>query len=348
MPILGRKDKVPLGIYIHVPFCRSKCQYCDFYSVTTKDDKMLDGYIDAMCAHIKEAGSLAPAYKVDTVYFGGGTPSFFGADGMATILTAVRRSFDVTADAEITFEANPDSVSDKLLRRLRGEGHDRRASDEHIPGHRGKIHDAKQPEPAETARAKIGPRSAIDDRLHLFQRPAAVGDGILLVGGKFGERPLVPVGNEKRVVAEALGTRRSFGDTAETLSHGFVFRAARVDERDRAGEVGGAVLGPFEILEQQRIVARSVGRLARIPRAAHAGRAAERLYLQARIVRHAPFAGMTRGDRAHLDKCVADEIVSVLLNSFGIVGNDFKGRKNRGNLPDFVGIVRGDKKFHTR
>ena len=125
MPIFGRKDKVPLGIYIHVPFCRSKCQYCDFYSVTTKDDKLLDGYIDAMCAHIKEAGTLAPAYKVDTVYFGGGTPSFFGADGMATILTAVRRAFDVTADAEITFEANPDSVSDKLLRRLRGEGFNR-------------------------------------------------------------------------------------------------------------------------------------------------------------------------------------------------------------------------------
>ena len=125
MPILSRKDKMPLGIYVHVPFCRSKCQYCDFYSVTTRSDDLLDGYIDAMCAHIKEAGTLAPAYKVDTVYFGGGTPSFFGADGMAAILTAIRRAFDVTNDAEITFEANPDSVSDKLLRRLRGEGFNR-------------------------------------------------------------------------------------------------------------------------------------------------------------------------------------------------------------------------------
>ncbi len=125
MPILGRKTKTPLGIYVHVPFCRSKCQYCDFYSLTTKDDKLLDGYIDAMCTHIKESGALTPAYQVDTIYFGGGTPSFFGADGMATILTAIRRSFDVTSDAEITFEANPDSVSDKLLRRLRGEGFNR-------------------------------------------------------------------------------------------------------------------------------------------------------------------------------------------------------------------------------
>ncbi len=125
MPILGKKNKLPLGIYVHVPFCRSKCQYCDFYSVTSKDDKLLDGYIDAMCAHIREAGALAPGYMVDTVYFGGGTPTFFGADGMATILTAIRRAFDVTGDAEITFEANPDSVSDKLLRRLRGEGFNR-------------------------------------------------------------------------------------------------------------------------------------------------------------------------------------------------------------------------------
>ena len=125
MALFRRKDKLPLGIYVHIPFCRSKCQYCDFYSLTTKDDKLLDSYIEAMCAHMKEAGQLAPNYKVDTIYFGGGTPTFFGADGMATLLTAIRKYFDVTTDAEITFEANPDSVSDKLLRRLRAEGFNR-------------------------------------------------------------------------------------------------------------------------------------------------------------------------------------------------------------------------------
>ena len=126
MPIITRQtNKTPLGIYVHVPFCRSKCQYCDFYSLTTKDDNLLDGYLDAVCDHIKEAGPLAPNYKVDSIYFGGGTPSFFGADGLAIILTAIRRHFDVTQDAEITFEANPDSVSDKLLHRLRAEGFNR-------------------------------------------------------------------------------------------------------------------------------------------------------------------------------------------------------------------------------
>ena len=125
MAFLSRKDKTPLGIYIHVPFCRSKCEYCDFYSVTTKEDGLMDEYLDAICTHIRESGNLAPGYKVDTVYFGGGTPSFFGAEGMASILTTIRKSFDVTDDAEITFEANPDSISDKLLRRLRGEGFNR-------------------------------------------------------------------------------------------------------------------------------------------------------------------------------------------------------------------------------
>ena len=125
MPFFTNKNRKPLGIYIHVPFCRSKCQYCDFYSVTSKEDRLLDGYQNAVCTHIKEAGPLAPDYIVDTIYFGGGTPSFFGADGMAAILTAIRKAFRVSPTAEITFEANPDSVSDRLLRRLRSEGFNR-------------------------------------------------------------------------------------------------------------------------------------------------------------------------------------------------------------------------------
>ena len=126
MPILTlKKNKAPLGIYVHVPFCRSRCAYCDFCTQTDRSDKLLDGYLDAVCEHIKEAGALAPNYKVDTIYFGGGTPSFLGADALSTILTAIRRSFDVDNNAEITFEANPDSVSDQLLKRLRAEGFNR-------------------------------------------------------------------------------------------------------------------------------------------------------------------------------------------------------------------------------
>jgi len=125
MPLFSRKNKKPLGIYIHVPFCRSKCQYCDFYSVTSNDYYLHDDYRRAICQHVKEAGAQAPGYVVDTIYFGGGTPSFFGAEGMASILNAIRKSFQVSPAAEITFEANPDSVTKPLLRRLRSEGFNR-------------------------------------------------------------------------------------------------------------------------------------------------------------------------------------------------------------------------------
>ena len=125
MGLLQRKNKKPLGIYIHVPFCKSKCQYCDFYSVCTKETELMDSYMQAVCTHIRETAPQAPDYLVDTVYFGGGTPSYFGADGMTAILNTIRKHFDVAPRAEITFEANPDSVSDKLLRRLRSEGFNR-------------------------------------------------------------------------------------------------------------------------------------------------------------------------------------------------------------------------------
>ena len=172
MPFLTtKKNKTPLGIYIHVPFCRSKCQYCDFYSVTAKDDKLMDGYLKAICAHIKESGQLAPGYKVDTIYFGGGTPSFFGDDGMATILTAIRRNFDVDSGAEITFEANPDSVSDKLLNRLRAEGFNRvslgiQCDDDEILKKIGRPHDYAQAVSAVQRIRKAGFRNLSVDLMY--------------------------------------------------------------------------------------------------------------------------------------------------------------------------------------
>ena len=122
-PVVG--EKIPLGLYIHIPFCRSKCRYCDFYSLAGENEKRMDDYLRAICTHIKESGPLAPEHQVDTIYFGGGTPTLFGASGLATILHTIRRSFDVASTAEITFEANPDSVTPSLLRRLRAEGFNR-------------------------------------------------------------------------------------------------------------------------------------------------------------------------------------------------------------------------------
>ena len=164
-------NKTPLGIYVHVPFCRSKCQYCDFYSLTAKDDKVMDDYLRATCAHIKESGALAPGYKVDTIYFGGGTPSFFGADGIATIMTAIRRNFDVDSGAEITFEANPDSVSDKFLGRMRAEGFNRvslgiQCDDDEILKKIGRPHDYAQAVSAVQRIRKAGFRNLSVDLMY--------------------------------------------------------------------------------------------------------------------------------------------------------------------------------------
>ena len=92
-----------LGIYVHVPFCKSKCEYCDFYSIGGgRDRRVTDDYLQALADHIREAGRLAPEYLVDTVYFGGGTPSFFGADNLEKILDEIHKSFRLSIEAEIT------------------------------------------------------------------------------------------------------------------------------------------------------------------------------------------------------------------------------------------------------
>ena len=113
-----------LGIYIHIPFCRSRCDYCDFYSVAGREDRM-DSYQKALLAHIKETAPLAQGIPVDTVYLGGGTPSFFGDKRLRELLGAIQKQFQLTQDAEITLEANPDSVDVRALRRLRKAGFNR-------------------------------------------------------------------------------------------------------------------------------------------------------------------------------------------------------------------------------
>ena len=112
-----------LGLYLHIPYCFSKCRYCDFYS-HPGERGVPDAYVEAL---VRELDRFAPERPLqpDTLYFGGGTPSFLGADGLVQILNAIRRRFAVAADAEITFEANPDSVTEKLLKRLRAEGFNR-------------------------------------------------------------------------------------------------------------------------------------------------------------------------------------------------------------------------------
>lgn len=115
-----------LGIYVHVPFCRSKCEYCDFYSIPGgRNSEWMAKYLQAVLCHIREAAPLAPNYTVDSVYFGGGTPTFFGAEGLERIFAAIAGRFRLSAQAEVSLEANPDSVNYPMLARLHRAGFNR-------------------------------------------------------------------------------------------------------------------------------------------------------------------------------------------------------------------------------
>ena len=98
-----------LGIYIHVPFCKQKCVYCDFYSLPHQEEQM-DAYAAALRSQLFETDFSG--FQADTIYFGGGTPSYLGPRRLTALLEAVSAACPIASGAEITFEANPDSAAD--------------------------------------------------------------------------------------------------------------------------------------------------------------------------------------------------------------------------------------------
>lgn len=134
-----------LGLYLHIPFCKSKCTYCDFYSLPHSEEKM-DAYTAALIRHLEEVAPRCARQTVDTVYFGGGTPSYLGEKRLTQLLKTVKKRYHVASDAEITLEANPDSAGDwKTLRVLRKAGFNRislgvQAADDAMLRRIGRVH----------------------------------------------------------------------------------------------------------------------------------------------------------------------------------------------------------------
>ena len=110
-----------LGIYIHIPFCKSKCDYCDFYSLAGREEQM-DQYQKALLAQLKQWAPRLKGRGIDTIYFGGGTPSYYGAKRLRELLGFLQRHFSVSRQAEITVECNPDSVDARSMALLRRAG----------------------------------------------------------------------------------------------------------------------------------------------------------------------------------------------------------------------------------
>ena len=140
------------GIYIHIPFCISKCIYCDFCSAPA-DDETKEHYVDALCREIAVAGERAEAdgdkRKISTIFFGGGTPSILHSALLIKIMNAVRGAFCVADDAEITVECNPGTLSKSKLATYKDIGVNRLSIGLQSPNNRelknlGRIHTYEQ------------------------------------------------------------------------------------------------------------------------------------------------------------------------------------------------------------
>ena len=111
-----------LGIYIHIPFCVSKCKYCDFYSLSGVDEQGKDRYVQALCCHMSEYKLQAKNYVVTSVYFGGGTPSLLTEKQLKTIMKSVKKNFRMSSRCEISMEVNPGTVDQEKLKAIKKLG----------------------------------------------------------------------------------------------------------------------------------------------------------------------------------------------------------------------------------
>ncbi len=107
-----------IGIYVHIPFCKRKCLYCDFPSFGNMEDKF-EAYVYALEQEIEKRGEKTRGFQVSSIFFGGGTPTVLSEDLLERLLTKINASFTIVEDAEITIEANPGTIHGKMAEALR-------------------------------------------------------------------------------------------------------------------------------------------------------------------------------------------------------------------------------------
>jgi oxygen-independent coproporphyrinogen-3 oxidase len=105
------------GIYIHIPFCKQACHYCDFHFSTSLANK--SAFVNALKKEILLRKKYLEGQKIETVYFGGGTPSLLSAEEILDIFSCLQQNFDISSDAEVTLEANPDDLTESKLKELK-------------------------------------------------------------------------------------------------------------------------------------------------------------------------------------------------------------------------------------
>ena len=116
-----RLDMKNLELYIHIPFCIKKCEYCDFLSGPSTE-KQRETYVELLCEEIRQAKSKTSAYEVSTIFFGGGTPSVLTGDQMRKIMETIRDTFYISKCAEISMEMNPGTVCPEKMNAYKEAG----------------------------------------------------------------------------------------------------------------------------------------------------------------------------------------------------------------------------------
>ena len=127
LPDLTLTPGTAFGVYVHVPFCATRCGYCDFNTYTAAElgGAGSDAWLQALRAELDMAAAALGSVPADTVFVGGGTPSLLGAQRLAVVLDAVRGSFGLAPGAEVTTEANPESTAPEFFDALRTAGYTR-------------------------------------------------------------------------------------------------------------------------------------------------------------------------------------------------------------------------------
>ena len=110
-----RHPSDPIALYVHIPFCLSKCNYCDFNTYAGIED-LMPSFVEALRIEIEMWGERLNRPHVSTVFFGGGTPSYLPSAAISSLLDSIRESMRIASDEEVTLEANPDDVSDEKCR----------------------------------------------------------------------------------------------------------------------------------------------------------------------------------------------------------------------------------------
>ena len=227
----------PVGLYLHIPFCRSKCPFCDFCSFPRPDAAMVEAYVDELIRRIRlsgaaEAAAAGGVQALDTVYIGGGTPTLLTPSQAARLMEAVHAAFFVLPDAEVTVEGNPAALTAEGLAAFRAGGVNRLSL-------------GVQSANADELRA-LGRLHSFPDAVRAVETARAVGIGNISLDFMIGIPGQTPDSLRRTLEAAlALEPEHLFGILPESGA-GDAVRAARTRRTGtacRRGRGGGAGIG---------------------------------------------------------------------------------------------------------